>query len=90
MARTSSVDELGMIGRVSYAIAVTEEPWTLDIDAIVLSVGNGLGDLAGDVLNVYPQARWRSVEQGELYSNLVSAWLRTTWSFVVASASRAF
>ncbi|KUN80268.1 hypothetical protein AQJ66_26370 [Streptomyces bungoensis] len=51
-------------GRVSFE--VTDKPWDLPVDAVVLSVGAGLGRLAVAVRGQFPQAPWDSVPFDEI------------------------
>jgi hypothetical protein len=54
-----AVDTIGTIGEVSCEIGITDTPWRLPIDAIVLSVG---GELDGSVRQVFPGADWETIE----------------------------
>jgi hypothetical protein len=56
----------GTVGVTSCDIGVTTEPWRLDIDAIVLSVGAGLGGLGTAVSHEFPGVRWKSVDFAQI------------------------
>ncbi|WP_327292773.1 P-loop NTPase fold protein [Streptomyces sp. NBC_01198] len=62
----AAADSRGGRGRVRVSVAVTEEPWGLDVDAIVVSVGGGFGQLAAVVAGYYPEAPFGSVDLTEL------------------------
>ncbi len=51
---------------VRCAIARNDEPWKLDIDGIVLSVGADLGGLAQSVRAEFPDAAWEKVNRAEI------------------------
>ncbi|KAA2254470.1 hypothetical protein F0L68_30270 [Solihabitans fulvus] len=57
---------LGRIGRIQYGIGLTDEPWRLDIDVIVLSVGGTLGVLGSAVRAQFPQAAWDAIPYGSI------------------------
>jgi O-acetyl-ADP-ribose deacetylase (regulator of RNase III) len=60
--RQDVVEVLGTVGGVEVAVAVTSEPWSLPVDALVLSVGRGLGRLARDAQPWFPDADWESLK----------------------------
>ncbi|MGV9676080.1 P-loop NTPase fold protein [Nocardia sp. NPDC003482] len=58
MAGTELLD-LGTAGGVRFSIAITNEPWTLNIDAIVVSAGSsGLGNLGRALSRRFQGAAW--------------------------------
>ncbi|MCM6777514.1 P-loop NTPase fold protein [Nocardia sp. CDC159] len=61
MAGAPETIELGTIDGVQFAVAETSEPWALEIDAIVVSVGSGLGLLGGALRNRFPDAAWDEI-----------------------------
>lgn len=50
--------ELGVVDGVPFHLAVTNTPWQLDIDSILVAVGSGLGDLGVAMEHEYPGAPW--------------------------------
>ncbi|MBN6039399.1 P-loop NTPase fold protein [Amycolatopsis sp. 195334CR] len=52
---------LGVIGSVACSVATTSRPWALKIDAIVVPVGEGLGELGQALEEQYPTAAWSTV-----------------------------
>ena len=63
-ARQDVVEVLGTVGGVEVAVAVTSEPWSLPVDALVLSVGRALGRLAREAKLRFPDADWGSLRAG--------------------------
>src|SRR5215813_2032273 len=57
-----SVAPLGSIGEVECIAIRTERPWTLDIDAIVVSVGETLGGLGMAIRAEFPDAGWDLID----------------------------
>jgi hypothetical protein len=55
------VNWVGTIGGVEFAFALTEKPWELVIDGIVLSVGSGLGSLGQAVAAEFEDPMWNEV-----------------------------
>src|SRR5439155_1335493 len=55
-----------MVGNVSYSVAVTNQPWTLDIDCVMVSVGAGLGELGRALREEFPDAAWDSIPYQEI------------------------
>lgn len=51
---------------VKVTVAVTDRPWDLEIDAIVVSAGGGFGQLAAAVAGQYPDAPWDVVVLSEI------------------------
>ncbi|AHH97053.1 hypothetical protein KALB_3689 [Kutzneria albida DSM 43870] len=62
----SGLRRLGSISGVNCWIAVSRTPWNLPIEAIVLSVGRGLGDLGAAVANQYRGVDWGRVDYGQI------------------------
>jgi KAP family P-loop domain len=60
----TALRSLGTFAGVEFAIALTQEPWTLDVDTLVVSVGETLGSLASAVRSHLPDAGWESVNLG--------------------------
>ncbi|QUQ62351.1 P-loop NTPase fold protein [Kutzneria sp. CA-103260] len=52
---------VGVVDGVEFAFALTDRPWELDIDGIVLSVGSGLGSLGEAVRAEFPDALWNEI-----------------------------
>jgi len=65
---TAGIPATGPAGQpiVRCAIANSGEPWKLNIDALVLSVGSGLGGLAEAVRAEFPEAAWSAVYQADI------------------------
>ncbi|MGB3440392.1 MAG: P-loop NTPase fold protein [Actinophytocola sp.] len=61
-----AVSLLGTAGQVRVSVARTSEPWLLDIDTIVLSVGSSLGALGLAVRGEYPEPDWNSIDYGRI------------------------
>jgi len=57
---------LVQVGKVVCSVAVTSEPWQLDIDAIVVSVGGTLGALGRAVSRQFPGPGWDSIQYREI------------------------
>ena len=53
---------LGRAGRTTCRLAETAEPWTLEVDALVVSAGGVLGDLGESVMQALPDPAWSDVE----------------------------
>ncbi|SEF21924.1 KAP family P-loop domain-containing protein [Amycolatopsis pretoriensis] len=53
---------LQTIDGVSYAVALTEQPWDLPVDALAISVGAGYGSLGDAVQDAFPGAGWELVD----------------------------
>ncbi|MGO4615414.1 P-loop NTPase fold protein [Nocardia sp. 2YAB30] len=60
---------LGVIGDVLYSVVQTDQPWELDIDSIVASVGSSLGSLAMALKRQYPRAPWPSVQFERIHAD---------------------
>lgn len=58
--------ELGSAHGVRCEVAQTAEPWLLDIDTIVISVGNILGGLGRAIQERFPSAEWNGVDFGAI------------------------
>ncbi|KAA2252660.1 hypothetical protein F0L68_34640 [Solihabitans fulvus] len=58
----SSANARSATHRARVSVEVNVRPWTLPIDAIVLSVGGALGNLGLVVREQFPQAQWQSVQ----------------------------
>ena len=76
-----TISELGTVDGVSVAVVATDEPWTLGVDALVVSVGGSLGELGAALgqwfpafatairgldLSRIPAARPRTIEPGDV------------------------
>src|SRR3712207_5387885 len=59
-AEGPTVDLLGTVGVVAFALVTTTEPWRTAIDTLVISGGpsGGLGQLGGAVRRQFPAASW--------------------------------
>lgn len=57
-----AVESLDSLGNVLCDVAQTDEPWLLDIDAIVLSVGTSFGGLAQAVRRQLPASDWDRID----------------------------
>jgi KAP-like P-loop domain-containing protein len=64
--RSMTQSRLGRIGAAEYLIANTRQPWTADIDAIVVPCDLGLGDLGRAVQSAYPTAAWSSIDFSQI------------------------
>ncbi|MGF6883684.1 O-acetyl-ADP-ribose deacetylase (regulator of RNase III) [Nocardia sp. GAS34] len=62
MSDSASTTKLGTLDGIGYSLAQTNRPWTLDVDAMVVSVGSSLGQL-GEALRaeLYDRA-WDAVD----------------------------
>ncbi len=63
-----SVQDIGAVNGVTVAVAVTDEPWTLGVDALVVSVGGGLGELGGMLVRRIPSFRVEDIELARIPS----------------------
>ena len=52
---------VGVVEGVEFSFALTDRPWDLDIDGIVLSVGSGLGSLGETVRSEFPNPQWTEI-----------------------------
>ncbi len=52
---------LQTVDGISYAVALTERPWDLPVDALVISVGAGYGGLGDAMRAEFPRAGWEKV-----------------------------
>ncbi|MEV5716516.1 P-loop NTPase fold protein [Amycolatopsis mediterranei] len=52
---------LRTVDGVTYSVALTHRPWELPVDALAVSVGAALGQLAEAVVQEFPEADWDSV-----------------------------
>ncbi|MFJ7214282.1 P-loop NTPase fold protein [Amycolatopsis sp. NPDC098790] len=53
---------LQTIDGVSYAVALTEQPWDLPVDALAISVGAGYGGVGDAMQEQFPGAGWQRVD----------------------------
>src|SRR3954466_15164984 len=53
--------QLRTIDGVTYSVALTHRPWELPVDALVVSVGATLGQVAEAVVQEFPDADWASI-----------------------------
>ncbi|WP_433663145.1 P-loop NTPase fold protein [Nocardia sp. CA-128927] len=51
-----------MIGNVLCSVARTSQPWELEIDTVVVSVGGGLGRLGLALKERFPQSPWDAIQ----------------------------
>ncbi|WP_067679981.1 P-loop NTPase fold protein [Nocardia miyunensis] len=58
--------ELGELDGITYSIAQTHEPWLLDIDAIVVSVGSGFGSLGNALRHQFDDSVWPTIPFGDI------------------------
>src|SRR6266568_7820573 len=60
--------ELGTRDGIRYALARTSQPWTLNIDAIVVSVGGSLGSLGVALNSQFGGPVWDTVQYDSITS----------------------
>ncbi|MBB5858151.1 P-loop NTPase fold protein [Amycolatopsis umgeniensis] len=53
---------LQTVDGVSYAVALTEQPWDLPVDALAISVGALYGGVGDAMKEKFPRAAWRKVD----------------------------
>ncbi|WP_326566337.1 P-loop NTPase fold protein [Amycolatopsis rhabdoformis] len=61
MAEAADPGDLGTAAAVSCSLVRTERPWETGIDAIVISVGSGLGSLGQAVRKTFPAFDWDGI-----------------------------
>ena len=54
LVSSPQIRKLGTVEGVSVAVAATDEPWSLEVDALVVSVGETLGDLGVVLAERFP------------------------------------
>ncbi|WP_367131219.1 P-loop NTPase fold protein [Saccharothrix sp. HUAS TT1] len=69
------IKELGEVNGVSVAVAATDEPWALGVDAMVVSVGGSFGELGEVLAQKFPN--FRQLVEGLDLSRIPSARPRT-------------
>lgn len=62
-ATADGIESLGRVGDTRVAVAVNDQPWTLRIDTLAVSVGaDGMGILAAEVATWLPPSVWDGVD----------------------------
>lgn len=65
-----AITSLGLVGNTRVSVARTAQPWALDIDTIVVSVGpDGMGMLGAALRGVFPAAQWDSIQFATIRPN---------------------
>ncbi len=57
---------LQTVDGVSYAVALTERPWDLPVDALAISVGATYGGVGDAMQDEFPRAGWRRADLGSV------------------------
>ncbi|MGW4056883.1 P-loop NTPase fold protein [Amycolatopsis sp. NPDC004747] len=60
------VKPLRTVDGVSYGVALTNRPWELPVDALVVSVGGGFGQVAAAVEEQFPDPGWDSIDLNQV------------------------
>ncbi|MEV6449409.1 P-loop NTPase fold protein [Amycolatopsis sp. NPDC051716] len=58
--------QLRTVDGVTYSVALTHRPWELPVDALAVSVGATLGQVAEAVVQEFPDADWASIPLGKV------------------------
>ncbi|MDI5977491.1 P-loop NTPase fold protein [Amycolatopsis magusensis] len=66
MTAPDEEERLGEIGSVVCSVVRTERPWDLGLDALVIPVGGGLGELGEALAEHYPDVGWEAVPFGSI------------------------